>query len=106
MYYHADSVGIIEHTCTGETSYTETEGICVDGEVVYQDYNTDCDTGTKCCQSGKPGTSDAVTCIADTSDCNEWVDPSYVYKLFYKTTQQKNFIQLLIRIFVPSNKLS
>ena len=37
-------------------------------------YNGECYSGSKCCQSGKPGTWDAAICI--TGSCNEWVDPS------------------------------
>ena len=84
MYEHGEAVRIVGETCTGETSYTGTQDICIDGEVVIQDYNGECDSGLKCCQSDETGTWGAATCINDNSYCNEWVDPSYVYKSFTK----------------------
>ena len=97
MYQHGDSVGIVGDTCTGEASYTGTQDICFDGEVVNQDYNGGCYSGFKCCQSGEPGTWNAAKCIDDTSDCNEWVDPSYVYKSFIKQLNTSINYFLIIR---------
>ena len=78
IFSHGDSTGVTSETCTDETSYTGTEGICNDGQVVRQPYNGECDSGLKCCQSGEPGTEDGATCISSDCDCNAWVDPSYV----------------------------
>ena len=76
MFQHGDSIGFIGETCIGETSYIGTESICIDGEIEIQDYNGECISGSKCCQSGEPGTSGGATCINIANGCNEWVDPS------------------------------
>ena len=64
VYRHGDSIGHIGKTCTGEITYTGTESICNNGNVVRQPYNGECPSGLKCCQSGKPGTWGAAICIS------------------------------------------
>ena len=75
MYSDGDSIGYIGKTCTDDINFTGTESFCRNGVIEDEVYSSDCETqssGSKCCQSGAPGSYGGATCI--TGECDEWTE--------------------------------